>query len=162
MLDITFRQKPLNSDLVAVRSILKRTGFFTKEEQEIGASLLEQRLLEGISCGYHFLFGLVGKIVVGYSCFGPIPMTQSGCDLYWIAVDPAYQKEGVGGQLISRTEQICLQLGKERLYAETSGKQLYQPTRRFYEQCGFELEARQSDYYAPQDDRLLYVKKVVK
>jgi hypothetical protein len=48
--------------------------------------------------------------------------------------------------------------GGERLYIDTSGREKYAPTRAFYERNGFSCEARLTDFYAPGDDRVIYVK----
>ena len=41
---------------------------------------------------------------------------------------------------------------------ETSARELYRPTQRFYERCGYEAEARLKDFYAPGDSKIIYVK----
>ena len=35
-------------------------------------------------------------VVVGYACYGPIACTVASYDLYWIAVDPQFQRHGIG------------------------------------------------------------------
>ena len=50
--------------------------------------------------------------------------------------------------------------GGRRLYAETSGRAQYRPTRRFYRRAGFRREARLRDFYAPGDDKLIFVKEL--
>ncbi|MCK9600792.1 MAG: GNAT family N-acetyltransferase, partial [Sphaerochaeta sp.] len=79
-------------------------------------------------------------------------------DLYWIAVDPAYQRQGIGGLLLQQTEAQIERRGGKRIYIETSSQSLYLPTRSFYTRHGYILEGQLKDYYAPGDDKLLYVK----
>jgi hypothetical protein len=42
-----FREQPIYEDMEAVASILKNSGFFNEEEQEVGVSLVRERLEQG-------------------------------------------------------------------------------------------------------------------
>ena len=160
--DLKFREEPCAEDVGRIARLLSRTRFFTAEEEEIGTSLVTERLREGVRCGYLFLFAESQDTFVGYTCYGPIPGTLDGYDLYWIAVDPDSQRGGFGRKLLAATERKVLELGGKRLYAETSSTAQYQPTRSFYERNGFFLEGRLADYYAPADDKMLYTKILVR
>jgi ribosomal protein S18 acetylase RimI-like enzyme len=160
--ELIFREKVLPQDRDNVGRILAHTRFFTPEEQEIGISLVDEHLLKGESCGYLFLFAQEHETTLGYACYGPIPGTVNGYDLYWIAVDPSARHRGIGRLLLTETERRVIALGGERLYAETSSSSLYEPTRAFYERNGFFLEGRLTDYYAPADDKMLYVKRLLR
>lgn len=153
-----FREQPVPSDVAAVASILAGSGFFNAEEQEVGVSLVGERLEKGEACGYFFQFAEQQGMVLGYTCFGPIPGTQSSYDLYWIAVDNAFRGKGLGTELLGCSEREIARRGGTRVYIETSSTPLYVPTRSFYERNGYMLEAEQKDYYAPGDNKLLYVK----
>lgn len=152
------RTIPVEADRGSIRSILGQSGFFNEEEVEIGVSLIDEYLKAGERSDYHFLFAEEGGCVVGYTCYGPIPGTLVSWDLYWIAVDVNLQKRGVGQQLLSLTEARIKEMGGRRVYVETSSRPLYEPTRRFYERAGYREEARLAQYYAPDDDKVLYVK----
>jgi ribosomal protein S18 acetylase RimI-like enzyme len=158
--DLRFREEPDYADVAKVGSLLNKTAFFSPDEEEIGVSLVEERLEKGLSCGYLFVFAELAGILVGYSCYGPIPGTLDGHDLYWIAVDPDRQGRRYGSAILYETEKHVLGAGGKRLYAETSSTDLYTPTRAFYERNGFLLEGRLTDYYAPGDDKMLYVKRL--
>lgn len=160
--DLMFRENVCTDDTLSVARILRRTGFFNAEEQEIGISLVSERLQKGLSSGYLFVFAEQNDQVVAYSCHGPIPGVLDGYDLYWIAVDPSCQGSGIGSRLLAYTENRVIGLGGARLYAETSSSALYESTRLFYEHNGFALEGRLSDYYAPSDDKMLYVKRLIR
>lgn len=155
---LIYREQPRNSDVAAVATILRDSGFFNPEEQEVGVSLVTERLEKGIPCGYFFQFAEIAGEVLGYTCFGPIPGTQSSYDLYWIAVSDRLRGKGIGTRLLKETEQEIAHRGGTRVYIETSSTPLYVPTRGFYENNGYLLEAQQKDYYAPGDSKLLYVK----
>ncbi|MDT4761027.1 GNAT family N-acetyltransferase [Sphaerochaeta sp. PS] len=154
----TFREQPQSSDVACVASILHTSGFFNEEEQQVGVSLVTERLEKGEVCEYFFQFAECGSEVRGYTCFGPIPGTKSSYDLYWIAVDMAFRGKGLGTKLLVQTELEIDRRGGNRVYIETSSTELYFPTRSFYERNGYLLEAELKDYYAPGDNKLIYVK----
>ncbi|MBL8851541.1 MAG: hypothetical protein JNG89_17790, partial [Planctomycetaceae bacterium] len=60
----------------------------------------------------------------------------------------------------SLTERLIAKRGGRRVYAETSGREQYAPTRAFYERCGYQREATLKDFYAPGDDKVVYGKVV--
>ncbi len=151
------------SDREAVRTLVDRTGFFHTDEIDIAVELVAQRLADGAVSGYEFVFAdSTMSLLGGYACYGAIPCTAASFDLYWIAVDPRFQRQGVGRMLIDAVERQVAAKGGERIYIDTSGRGQYQPTRSFYERSGFRCEARLTDFYAPGDDRVIYVKSLVK
>jgi GNAT superfamily N-acetyltransferase len=155
---LAFREVVRPSDCEVVRDIVATSGFFSAEEVVIAVELVEARLAHGLRSGYHFWFAEYANDVVGYTCFGPIPGTLVSYDLYWIAVRPQYQGQGVGRLLLQRSEQTIAALGGQRIYVETSSRPLYAPTHAFYEARGYRQEAMLEDYYAPGDAKLMYVK----
>ena len=44
--------------------------------------------------------------------------------------------------------------------AETSSRADYNPTRAFYEALAYKVEARVADFYAPDDDLVVYTKRL--
>lgn len=103
--------------------------------------------------------GRAGEIV-GYTCYGPVPGTQSSFDLYWIVVRQDRRGGGIGRALLAQTEEAVASLGGSRLYAETSSRELYDPTRRFYRSAGFRQEAFLENFYAPGDGKIIFVKEI--
>ena len=145
-------------DLGHVRRIVASTGFFNPAEVEVAVELVQERLTRGGASGYHFVFVEDNGQVLGYTCYGPIAGTAASYDFYWIAVDDSARRRGLGRLLAAETERLIGQAGGCRVYVETSGRAQYAPTRRFYEQTGYLLEAVQKDFYAPGDDKAIYVK----
>ncbi len=103
--------------------------------------------------------GHTGKIA-GYTCFGPVPGTLSSFDLYWIVVRQDRRGGGIGRALLAQTEEAVASSGGSRLYAETSSRELYEPTRRFYRSAGFRQEAFLENFYSPGDGKIIFVKKI--
>lgn len=161
---MALRTTPRNSDAAAVLAVVKATGYFSPDEEAIAVELVEEALEKGVASGYEFLFadapGESGELL-GYTCYGPIPGTQSSVDLYWIAVTPGQQGQGLGAQLLEQTEQACRAQGATRMYADTSGRADYAPTRTFYERVGYQAEAVLKDYFAPGDDKVIFSKSLV-
>ncbi len=162
LLDVRFRNQILQSDVSAVRSLTEATGMFTPEEVRMAASLVRERLAMGPESGYHFLFAEAGRQVLGYACFGPIDCTDGRFDLYWIAVRPDRQGMGLGREILAASEERVRGQGGVRVYAETSSQESYEPTRRFYENNGYRVDARLADFYRPGDDKVVYVKDLAK
>ncbi|MGF1613098.1 MAG: GNAT family N-acetyltransferase [Gammaproteobacteria bacterium] len=149
------------SDVEGVRRLVAQTGVFSSEETDVAAALVEERLLGGSACGYHFLLAEHDHELVGYTCFGPIPATDARFDLYWIAVHPDCYRSGLGRQLLMRTERAIAELGGCRLYAETSGSDRYRGARRFYRRMGFRRVARLPHFYREHDDKIIYQKALL-
>lgn len=156
--DVTFRMAVRPEDRAAVRRIVQSSGFFYPDEVAIAVELVDEHLQKGDASGYHFVFGEVEGVVAGYACFGPIPGTGASFDLYWIALVDDRRGRGLGGEILRCAEERMRTMGGARIYAETSSRPQYEPTRRFYEKRGFHLEARLEAFYYPGDDKLIYVK----
>jgi len=155
---LAFRAEVRAADLAAVREIVASTGFFNAEELAIAAELVEAHLSTGAASGYHFLFAEAHGRVLGYCCYGPIAGTQQSFDLYWIATRREEQRRGLGRRLLREAERRVREAGGRRLYVETAGRTLYEPTRAFYAREGYLREAELADFYAPGDAKVFYVK----
>ncbi len=79
-----------------IRRIVESSGYFSREEIEIAVELIDERIARGDASGYHFLFADSPTGMLGYTCFGPIPATESSYDLYWIAIDEDLRGRGLG------------------------------------------------------------------
>lgn len=155
---IVFRYEAAPSDMQAVGDIISSTRFFNPAEVDIAVELVEDRLAFGNASGYFFVFAEEAGNVLGYTSYGPIAGTAESFDLYWIAIHRDQQSRGLGRVLMSETERMIHKAGGRRVYAETSGRPQYEPTRVFYERLGFSRETQLKDFYAPGDDKVFYVK----
>lgn len=155
---VTFRYEVVPVDRAHIRDLVHSTGFFHAEEVDIAVELVDEWLAKGASSGYEFVIAEQDGRIVGYTCFGLIPCTQSSYDLYWIAVHPKTQGQGLGRLLNAETERRIREKGGTRIYAETSSRPQYQSTRAFYERTGYRLAEMLADFYAPGDGRATYLK----
>ena len=158
---VTYRQHIKPSDLDAISRIIESSGFFSTAEIDLACELAKEKLSSGNASSYQFLFGEDGDLVWGYTCFGLIPATAASYDLYWIAVDDHLRARGLGNQLLRQTENIICKWGGKHIYAETSSRDQYQTTHRFYEGCGYIKEAFLEDFYAEGDGKIIYSKRLI-
>ena len=156
-----YREEVYPEDASVVRRLAERSPEFSSGEVEVSVELVTERLAKGLSSGYLFLFAEDSGSVVGYTSYGPTPCTQSSFDLYWIIIDPDLKGRGIGTALMAETENRVRGLGGTRIYAETSSRDDYKMTRRFYMHCGYRLEAVLKDFYAPGDALHIYVKELI-
>lgn len=157
-LNIAFRQAVRPSDRTAVRRIAESTGYFSGVEIAIAVELVNERLSRGKESGYHFLLTESEGDVFGFCCFGPVPATLSSFDLYWIVIRDDFQGQGAGRKLLAMSESSIHGSGGRRIYVETSARDQYEPTRKFYEAQGYRQTAFLPDFYAPGDAKIIYVK----
>jgi len=159
-MSLTFRTIPGKNDIKNIRDIVVSTSFFYDHEVEVAVELVEDRLNLGESTGYHFVFAEVDGVTAAYSCYGPISMSKTCFDLYWIATHNDYRGKGIGRKLLEETYRQASKMGCKIIIAETSGLEHYSPTRAFYISNKFEMEARLKDFYDEGDDKLFYTKRI--
>ncbi|MFO7534158.1 MAG: GNAT family N-acetyltransferase [Kiritimatiellia bacterium] len=146
------------ADRDRVMEIIRETGFFRPDEIEIAREVLDDSLRDGPGGHYQsFVIEADGR-VTGWVCCGPTPCTVGTWDVYWIAVDPDYQKRSLGKALLQHAESCIMERGGRISVLETSGKSDYLPTRGFYLKCGYEESAVLRDYYAPGDALVIYTR----
>lgn len=159
-MNLTFRTEPVESDVKRVYDIIDSTHFFYDHEVVIAAELVAERIEQGEESGYFFVFAEVDGVTVAYSCFGPITMSTTSFDLYWIATHNDFRGKGIGRKLMDETCNQARRMGCKILIAETSGLPHYEPTRAFYINNEFILEATLKDFYTDGDDKLFYTKRI--
>jgi len=158
---IIYRDQVRETDPAEVCRIVESTGFFHVAEIEIAEELVQERLTKGLASGYYFVLAETDGRLLGYACFGPIPCTQNRYDVYWIAVRNDLRGLGLGRELMTRVEKQIKALAGERVYVETSGRELYIPTHLFYKNCGYRQEANIKDFYSQGDDKIIFLKSLI-
>ena len=157
---VRYRSRPRPADLPALRRLVAATRVFYAEERQIALELLEERLRRGAKSGYQFFFADLAGRLVGYCAWGNVPLTRQSYDLYWIAVAPAVQGQGVGQQLMKLAERAVARRGGGGLYIETSSRAVYARTRRFYRHAGYRRVAQLRNFYAPGDHKVVFCKTI--
>ena len=154
-----------------IREILDATSVFREDEVAVALELFDETFAAGAArapydpgdgvADYEFVgsFAPDGQLI-GYVCYGSTPGTDRTYDLYWIAMHPDFQGTGAGSQLLDEVERRLRQREARLLVVETSSRDDYAPTRRFYEVHGYTVVAAITDFYAPGDSRVIYTKRL--
>ena len=151
----------VKEDIQPLKVILEATGAFRHEEIEVALELMHIIVEEPGQQDYLMFTSLDdNKVVQGYYCVGPTPMTETSYDLYWIAVDPGKYGTGVSRELMAHCVELVASRGGKKIIAETSSQSSYGRTHRFYAKHEFREEARIADYYSPGDDLIIYTKQL--
>ena len=154
-----WRYRVQAGDREAVRGLVTATGFFSRAEVDIAVELVDDALVHGDASEYRFvLVDGPGGQLQGYTCYGPITPEASDYDLYWIAVAPQVQRGGIGRALAAETERLAREAGAAAMFVDTSGRVQYAPTREFYARMGYRVHEVVRDFYAPEDDKVVYRK----
>ena len=154
--------RPLvEKDRAGLLLMLIKTRSFTSQEIDVAMELIDIVLKDSIQKDYKIHCVVDGgDQCIGYICYGPTPMTQGTFDLYWIAVDPDFQKQGAGSTLLRFLEEVVGGEGGRLILADTSTIPHYEKTQKFYLKNGFQEVAKVPDYYHPGNDRITFCKKV--
>lgn len=145
------------SDIDKIRSLLESTHVFEDVEIDIALELVVDKLSNSDST-YQFLLAHEGEQLLGYTCYGEIPLTKKRYDLYWIAVNKHCQNKGIGAILLNETEKAIQAQDGEIIYIETAGLNDYAQTRHFYLKNGYQVAAQLSDFYWRENDKIIYKK----
>ena len=142
-----------------IAEILRAARVFSRSEIAVALEVFDEALAPSPS-DYLLLGAYTPEdIVVGYACWGPTPATDRTWDLYWIAVDPVLQGAGIGTILLEEVERRLVGQHARMLVVETSSRSDYAATRAFYGRRGYAVAASVRDFYAPGDDRIIFVKR---
>ena len=165
-----------SDDRAGLLRMLGRIEQFQPDEVAVALELVDAALRDPAGSGYECLVavaagpaasadtkaevdGGAGEIR-GYLCVGPTPMTEATWDLYWIAVDPEAQGQGIGRQLYGAFVERVLPRGARQVRIETSSKESYAATGGFYERLNFSVDGRLRDFYADGDDLLIFYRRI--
>ncbi|MGD2154097.1 MAG: GNAT family N-acetyltransferase [Gemmatimonadales bacterium] len=153
---------PGPEDRPRVAQAVAATGMFRPDEVDVALEVFDD-YCQAPGQDYHALaaYGDSGELA-GFAFFGPTPCTVGTWDLYWIVVHPQAQGRGAGRGLLERAEAQMCDAGGRMCVIETSSRDDYEATRRFYRACGYEEVARIADFYDAGDDRVTYAKQFEK
>ena len=175
-------------DETIVMDIIERTGFFRPVEIDIAREVFTEAALRKPGCSYQSYIAEIRDTIddrrltveeglfanrpssliprpsppvpriVGWVCFGETPCTLGTFDIYWIAVDPTLQRQGAGKFMLEFSENEIKKQNGRLAVVETSGMKRYESTQKFYEKNNYTIAAKIPDFYAPGDDKLIYIK----
>jgi len=157
--EITFRNKVVKSDPETVRFITKSTGFFEAVADEIDCAVgdVSDVLEHGEeAAGSYYIFMELDGETIGYASYGSVECTDGLFFMYWIVVRGDIRGKGYGKLLMRRAIEEQKARGARKVVLQTSGREQYLPTRKFYIACGFTREAEITDFYLKGESTVYY------
>lgn len=160
--EINFRFDLKPGEDKIIKEITESVHVFYDFEVDVAHELAVLNIEKGPGLsGYNFILSELDSRVIGYTCYGNIPCTKNRFDLFWIVVSNEYRGKNIGKQLLHETEKKVAEKNGKKIYIETSSREPYYGTRKFYENCGYRIDAIQKDYYDNEDDKVIYVKDIM-
>jgi ribosomal protein S18 acetylase RimI-like enzyme len=147
-------------DKPAILQMLRNIPEFKPAETAVAEEVLDSYLHDSIKSGYYVFIAETDSSIAGYICCGPTPLTETTWDIYWLAVAPTQQSQGIGKSLLSFAEVSIKENKGKMIVIETSSKPEYGATRRFYRGQRYKLTCRITDFYATGDDKLIFIKRL--
>jgi ribosomal protein S18 acetylase RimI-like enzyme len=148
-------------DADSISCIVTQGGVFSDEEAHEVRALLDYYFEDTGQDEFLFLTAADAERVVGFACYGRIPLTKHNYELNWIATDKHALRAGAGSALLRAVEDIAREHGGRYLNLETSTTAPYAPARAFYERHGYHIVTRIPDYYDDGDELVMYRKSLV-
>jgi ribosomal protein S18 acetylase RimI-like enzyme len=147
------------ADRDRIEEITRAARLFREDEIAVALEVFDEAAAGQPGNTYSVLGAELDRRLAGWISWGPTPCTVGTYDLYWMAVDPLLQGNGIGTALLAEMERRLA--GTARLIViETAGRDDYTPTRTFYEARGYSRVARIPDFYDVGDDQIVFVKNV--
>ena len=144
-----------HDDLPALKTVIDANQLFP-------ADMLDEMIVDYFnnenSNDYWFTYDNDKPVAIGYCA--PEKMTQGTWNLYLIAVHPNYQGLGYGTCMLDYIEQELAKRGARILLVETSGLESFERTRKFYQKCGYNQEARIREFYQAGEDKIIFRKSI--
>jgi len=148
------------SDKSAVMQLLRNTPEFKPSEIIVAEEVMDNYLHSPGDSGYYALVATVDSEIMGYTCYGPTPLTDGTWDIYWIAVSQNNQRLGIGRELLSSAEKEVKKAGGRMILIETSSTINYKKSRQFHISQGYDMVSQIKDFYSVGDDKLIFRKTI--
>jgi len=119
-------------------------GFIPAKAVEEFCASRPQRWLDNLSREDHTTHvPVLDDKTVGFFNFGPCrddSLDDSYYHLYSIYIDPAFQRQGIGRQMMAYAEACAREQGKRAMMLKVFEKN--EDSRRFYEACGYRKDGK--------------------
>lgn len=147
------------ADTPALVSLAEATGVFKPHEIEALQEVLDDYHAVNHTFDHRAAVWEEAGGPAGFVYFAPTAMTDRTWELWWIAVAPDRQGQGLGGRLLRYVEAQVRDAAGRLLLIETSSTPPYVPTRKFYLKHGYAEAARIPDFYSDGDDKVIYSRR---
>jgi ribosomal protein S18 acetylase RimI-like enzyme len=148
------------ADSPTLITLAEGTRFFKPIEIVALGEVLDDYHESSHAAGHLCVTAEEGGQVLGFAYYAPAAMTDRTWYLYWIAVRVDVQGKGTGAILLRHVEEDIRNNGGRVLFIETSSLPQYELTRRFYLKYQYEQAAVLRDYYADNDDMVVFRKRL--
>jgi ribosomal protein S18 acetylase RimI-like enzyme len=145
------------ADRRRIEEITRAARLFREDEIAVALEVFDEALSARPGNTYSVLGAELDRRLAGWICWGPTPCAVGTYDLYWMAVDPVLQGNGIGTALLAEMERRLAGVARI-IVIETAGRADYAPTRVFYQARGYLPVSRIPDFYAEGDDQIVFVK----
>ncbi len=149
-------RKVIKSDLPSLKEVLDSIELFPSE-------MLEEMIADYLvnpQSGELWFTAIENEQPISIGYCAPEKLTEGTFNLYAIGVRSDHQGKGIGGQMMTYLENQLIERGQRILIVETSGKDDFQLTRKFYETLNYTKEAVIRDFWEEGDDKVIYWKKL--
>lgn len=145
----------------ACLKIAKEVSVFKEQEIEVLKEILEECKKHPKNEDYYVILEKEEETILGLVIFSKTHITEFAWDIYWLIVAKHIQGRGIGKRLLKKVEDFILQKeGQMVLRIETSTKHEFAHARNLYSRCGFNEAGRIPNFYAKNDDLIVYYKAV--
>lgn len=140
-------------DIPALQIVVDRTELFPSEmlPEMLAPALAGETKAFWLTCH-------VDGSPVGFCYTVPEELADGTWNMLALAVHPEFQGSGRGTALVEAAEQHLRSQGQRILLVDTSSTDGFALTRRFYEQNGYEEEARIRDFWSAGDHKVIFRK----
>jgi ribosomal protein S18 acetylase RimI-like enzyme len=158
-------RRATSGDVAQIRDLAVDNAIFAPED--LGG--LDETLtgyLGGSLAGHEWIVAEASAgVIAGAAYYAPEPFADRVWNLYFLAVHPARHRTGIGHALVAHVERSLCGAGDtvaRVLIVETSSTDPYQQARRFYAREGFDQEAVIREFYGPDDNKIVFWKRLVR
>ena len=148
------------SDSPRLVELAHATGVFKPFELEALGEVLADYHAANRDANHHCHVGERDGETAGFHYVAPAALTERAWDVWWLAVAPSRQGNGVGKLLLDHAESVARSRSARILFIETGSTPLYSPARAFYTKQGYRIAAEVHDFYADGDDKVIFSKRV--
>lgn len=146
------------ADTEKIEKFLKRIPAFSEEEIKVAMELVTIAANDENQTDYNVFVYEENGTIIGYHCTGRRPLTDAVYDLYWIVTDPEHEKKGIGKNLLLHAEEFVIEKKGRWLLIETSSKESYSATRRFYMRNNYSIISEINDFYSVGERLIVFGK----
>lgn len=148
------------NDVKQLVALAKATGVFQPQELDTVFEVYDEYFFNEHEKGHLGFTWEQDQQIQGFIYIAPASLSQGTWELWWIAVEPSFQGKGLGSKMLRHAEELIRNQGGRQIYIDTSSAPLYEPTRNFYLRHGYQEAGRLPDYYAVNDDKVIYRKVI--